>query len=153
MRPKFLWPWGRLSPDRRMEEIDKMIRTHHSSMRIIQHQAQESLRLHKKSIESLLNQKKVVMEFSDEGKRKQIMETAYLLESEGHHVLEKISEAESLEEIESILNQSALSGPQEFLEIEDNFSKVPISEKEENSIFKTDIEHDDLFFNPKGNIL
>lgn len=105
MNARFSWPWGRISPSRRLEEIDRIILKHTSTMRIIETQAREAKRLHLKSIESLHRQKKMVEEFLDEDRRKSVMEQAYVLESQGIPVLDRISSAESIAEIEAILRE------------------------------------------------
>jgi len=107
MIARFSWPWGRISPDRRLEELDRMIRRHHATIKIIEAQAREAQRLHTKSIEALHHQKKIVEAFLDEDKRKSVMEQAYALESQGIPVLDRIASANSLGEIEEILQTHA----------------------------------------------
>lgn len=105
MTPRFSWPWGRISPDRRLDEIDRMIRRQQATINIIQTQAREAQRLHEMSIQALRDQKVIVEAFLNEDHRRRTMERAYALESEGYPVLEKIAAANTVIEIEQILAQ------------------------------------------------
>ena len=123
-----------------------MIRDQKSSMRILEHQVLEARRLHEKSVATLESQKIVVAAFLDEGRRKAIMDDAYLLESRGVHVLDKISGAESLEEIESILEKSALSEPKSFSEEGAEIRQVHPEKDHIHSVFSTGLDEDDGMF-------
>jgi hypothetical protein len=107
MSMRFTWPWGRLTPAKRLEELDRLISKHRSTMRIIQSQAQEALRLQERSIEALVQQRRIVETFLDEDKRRAILQRAYELEALGIPVLDKIAAAETLDDIEAILEQAA----------------------------------------------
>jgi hypothetical protein len=75
-------------------------------MRIIQSQAREALRLHEKSIEALHAQRHMVEAFLDEDDRRSLMRSACDLEARGIPVLDKISSAQNLQEIESIMSDA-----------------------------------------------
>lgn len=107
MSMRFTWPWGRLSPGKRLEELDRLISKHRSIIRIIEAQAREAIRLQERSIEALMQQRRIVETFLDEDKRRAILQRAYDLEALGVPVLERISAAETLDEIEGILDQAS----------------------------------------------
>lgn len=124
MNARFSWPWGRISPARRLEEIDRIIQKHTSTMRIIETQAREANRLHAKSIESLKRQKMIVEEFLDEDRRRSVMEQAYTLEAQGIPVLDRIAAAESIDQIEKILLEHAPESWRESLRSEPQGPKI-----------------------------
>lgn len=103
MTKRFTWPWGRLSPEKRLSEINTMIERNEARIKIIEMQAKEAVRLQTKNIEALRQQKKMVESFLEESERKQLLEEAFELETSGVSVLDKISEASSIEEIEKII--------------------------------------------------
>lgn len=90
MSRRFTWPWGRISPEKRMEEIDKIIARNKASIKIVEAQAIEAVRLHKKSIEYLLEQKAEVERFVTDVDRKDLLNQAYELEAAGALILDKI---------------------------------------------------------------
>jgi hypothetical protein len=134
MARRFTWPWGRVSPQKRMDELDRMILRHQASMRILKAQVEEATRLHQKTIEALNGQKEIVSSFLNENKRKEIMEEAFELESSGIAVLDNISLASSMSEIEGILS---LAKTQKI--------KKNLEEKEEIPTSLTDIDSFNIF--------
>ena len=81
MSKRFTWPWGRLSPEKRLNEINTMIERNEARIKIIEMQAREAVRLQTKNIEALKQQKKMVETFLGEGERKQLLEEAFELET------------------------------------------------------------------------
>lgn len=106
MSKRFTWPWGRLSPEKRLNEINTMIERNEARIKIIEMQAREAVRLQTKNIEALKQQKKMVETFLGEGERKQLLEEAFELETSGVPVLDRISEASTIGEIEKIIEQA-----------------------------------------------
>jgi hypothetical protein len=111
-------------------------------MRIIQSQAREALRLQERSIEALLQQRRIVETFLDEDKRRAILQRAYELEALGIPVLDKIATAETLDDIEAILDQASDEGSESGLQ---NRPLQPnILEQDAPDLFGSDIT-DNLF--------
>lgn len=103
MSNRFTWPWGRISPEKRLEELDRIIQRHEATIRILKSQAQEAVRLHEKSIQAIMEQKEIVAGFIDEARRKETMAEAYDIEAQGIPVLDDLSNAKTLEEIDEII--------------------------------------------------
>lgn len=142
MSLRFTWPWGRLAPSKRLEEIDRLVAKHKSTMRIIQAQAREALRLQERNIVALLEQRKIVETFLDEDKRRAILQRAYELEALGIPILDRIASAETLAEIEDIMQQAG----EEVVpsDLQNDLYKPNIPAEEDTDLFTLDID-DNLF--------
>ena len=148
MIPRFTWPWGRISPARRLEELDRMIQRHQATIRIIQAQTQEAIRFHGKTIEALQGHKKIAEAFLDEEKRKSIMERAYSIEAKGIPVLDRISQALSIGEIEKILDEYMTPPSEQSLRLPLPGPKIEALEDNPSDLFAAGLDDDLSLFDP-----
>ena len=152
---RFTWPWGRLAPSKRLQEIDRLIARHQATMRIIEAQAREAMRLHQKTIQALQDQRAIVEAFLDEDRRRSVMDRAYALEVAGIPVLDRIALADTPDDIETLLSeaeQEAALLPLRTPPIGNNIaSNEPENATEDNDLFAEGLDDsNDPLFIDKG---
>lgn len=87
---KIPYPWGRLRPERRIDEIKSMVERLKRQKDVLSLQYEESLRKIEMNIEALTAQIEVAQSFAKEDEWSELRERVYALEMGGVRAMDKI---------------------------------------------------------------